>query len=244
MDRAGIPNRYMGNPMMDDLEPSDRDFDIPKDSVAIGMLPGSRPDAETNLLELLAAAAATHRLETSDPPMQWLVAAHGGFDIGRVAGLIEQGGAAGWRIEPPGPGDDASGIELRLIHEGEARVWIVRGRFVDLLDRSNVVIGLAGMANEQAVGMGKPLINVPTRGVQGRAFVKMKMEYFGESALMVEPDSEQVARAIVDILRDPQRQIRMAAAGRERMGEPGASQAIADEIIRAISDQPVEDRRA
>ena len=62
----------------------------------------------------------------------------------------------------------------------------------------------------------------------------MKMEFFGESAVAVSPEPADVARAISDLLNDPKKQARMIAAGRERMGLPGASEAMAQEILRAL----------
>jgi hypothetical protein len=69
----------------------------------------------------------------------------------------------------------------------------------------------------------------------------MKSDYFGESALAVPSDPARVAQAIWSLLDDPSRRARMIAAGRERMGEPGASEAIAQAIRRTLAsrDEPI-----
>jgi hypothetical protein len=65
----------------------------------------------------------------------------------------------------------------------------------------------------------------------GPAYVKMKMKYFGPSAFRVPSDPTSVANSIAELLSDTERQRKMGLAGQERMGTPGASQAISDEII-------------
>ncbi|OPZ01226.1 MAG: hypothetical protein BWZ10_03493 [candidate division BRC1 bacterium ADurb.BinA364] len=60
----------------------------------------------------------------------------------------------------------------------------------------------------------------------------MKSKYFGEAAWAVERRPEAIAAAVAALLADPARRERMSRAGRERMGDPGASAAIAGEIVR------------
>jgi hypothetical protein len=62
----------------------------------------------------------------------------------------------------------------------------------------------------------------------------MKSAYFGDAALAVPREPEAISAAIAKLLDDPDQRARMAAAGRERMGEPGASQAIAEAVIAAL----------
>lgn len=235
MDAARIPNAYVGNPMMDDLEGSGDDFGIPRDREVVALLPGSRRDAENNAIHLLAVAAATTTTAAGRGHLAFLFAVHPAFDAAAMRDGIAARRASGWRVEASEPGDAARGLVLRLRHAGGAGAWIVRDRLADVLRRCTVVVGLAGTANEQAVGLGKPLVTFPTSGVQGREYVRMKADYFGESAIAVPPDPVRVAEATWALLDDPARRARMIAAGRERMGEPGASDAIAREIRRRLA---------
>jgi uncharacterized protein (TIGR03492 family) len=110
----------------------------------------------------------------------------------------------------------------------------VEGSFADVVRGARVVVGLAGTANEQAIGLGKPLIVLTGRGAQGEAYTRMKMRFFGESAVLAPDDPDGFRRTLVDVLADAPRQQRMAAAGRERMGAPGASDAIADAVVELL----------
>jgi uncharacterized protein (TIGR03492 family) len=120
---------------------------------------------------------------------------------------------------------------MRLEHPAGMQVLVAKGRFADVLRLSRVVVGMAGTANEQAIGLGIPLVAVPSSGVQGERYVRMKMAYFGEAAVRAPRDPDAIASAVAGLLEDPGRCARMAAAGRERMGLPGASDAIAAAIL-------------
>src|SRR5690606_10834827 len=112
---------------------------------------------------------------------------------------------------------------------------IVEGRFADVLIAAELVVGMAGTGNEQAVGLGLPLIAVPSAGMQGERFVRMKAEYFGQAALSLPRDAGVISQAVYDLLHDPARRAAMGEAGRERMGRPGASRAIAAQIAALVT---------
>ena len=234
LERAGVRQRYVGNPMMDGLEGTGETFGLPLEKIVIGLLPGSRTEAEDNALHLLRVAAATTETRGPQSPLQFLYAVHPQFNVASVR--ERAAGVPGWSVVAPLDTDAARGIDLRLRHTSGVEAWIIQRHLADVLRRASLVVGLAGTANEQAVGLGKPLITFPAAGVQGKEYVKMKMEFFGESAVAVSPEPAEVARAIADLLNDPQKQARMIAAGRERMGLPGASEAMAQEILRALEE--------
>ena len=234
LDRAGVRQRYVGNPMMDGLEGTGETFGLQPEKTVIGLLPGSRTEAEDNALHLLRVAAATAESRGTQPPLQFLYAVHPQFNVAAVRERVAN--VPGWSVALPLNEDAARGIDLRLRHTSGVEAWIIQRHLADVLRRAALVVGLAGTANEQAVGLGKPLITFPAAGVQGKNYVNMKMEFFGEAALAVSPEPTDVARAIAGLLDDPQKQARMIAAGRERMGLPGASAAMATEILRVLEE--------
>jgi uncharacterized protein (TIGR03492 family) len=234
LDAARIRNRYVGNPMMDDLEGTGEGFGIPGDRDVVGLLPGSRGEAEDNALHLLAIAAESAVVGAGRPRLHFLFAVHPRFDEARLAREVGRRPEAGWRAATAAAGDAARGLVLRLGHASGVEAWLVKHHLADVLRRAALVVGLAGTANEQAVGLGKPLITFATSGVQGREYVRMKAEYFGDAALEVDPRPARVAEAIFAVLADPARRARMIEAGRERMGDPGASAAIAEAIQHVI----------
>ncbi|MDR7511334.1 MAG: hypothetical protein QN147_04835, partial [Armatimonadota bacterium] len=95
--------------------------------------------------------------------------------------------------------------------------------FWDAVARAAVVMGMAGTANEQAAGLGRPVVAFPGRGPQfGPQFLAMQARLLGE-ALVPCRDATEAASAVVRLLRDPQDRARRGAAGRARMGPPGAA---------------------
>jgi uncharacterized protein (TIGR03492 family) len=231
LNQARVKNRYVGNPMMDDLEGRRNGFGLPRERTVIGFLPGSRTDAAENALHMLEAAAAVDQTRFHTP-LLFLFAAANDLDISLISCRVaDRSGPDGWEIDEFAGKNPAHGIVLKLTHPPGGEAWFVKGHFADVLRRSSVVVGTAGTANEQAVGLGKPLITFPTEGVMGKRYVKMKMQFFGPAAIEVSAGPRRIARAVVDLLADKERQKRMAAAGCERMGQPGASKAIAGEIL-------------
>jgi uncharacterized protein (TIGR03492 family) len=232
---AGVRVRDVGNPMMDDLEGRGASFGLASGDLAIACLPGSRADAPRNARRLLALLPDAARLGA---PVTYLFAVGRDFDASMLAG-------DGWTVEREHEGDAAGAIELRLARDAGTRALVVRGRdaFADALRRATLVIGMAGTANEQAIGLGRPLVVLPAAGGQGEAFVRMKMRYFGDAAVRASAEPGALAETIVALLRDPARCARMAAAGRERMGAPGASDAISDEIIARLDSVSAREAR-
>lgn len=219
--------RDCGNPMMDGLEPI-----IPlacdATETPIVMLPGSRDDAEANTTILLSAAGD---LVKADPTRRYVffVPLHGGFRMPllRVP--------HGWQTDP------AMGKAI-LKHEQGARAVLETECFAEMLAIAEVAIGMAGTANEQAIGRGIPLIVVPATGAQGERYVRMKMQFFGPSALAVDRDPKSISAAILALLGDPRKRIAMGAEGRARMGDAGASVAIARNIVALLETMSVTER--
>lgn len=230
--KAGVPVRDLGNPMMDGLEGGGDRLGVPEGSTVVGMFPGTREDAEVNFLDLLAAAAAMARRSTDPARLRFLFPVRGGFDVAAMAAIIGTESALPG-ISPEVTGTD-DGVVLRVRLPGGAEAIVAKNRFADALRLADVVVGMAGTANEQAIGLGIPLVTAPSRGVQGERFVRMKMQFFGDSAVAVARDPDAIAAETLAILADPDRARRMGAAGRERMGAPGASRAIAGEIVASL----------
>jgi uncharacterized protein (TIGR03492 family) len=213
---AGVPCRDRGNPMMDGLDPADPAALCPPGETAVALLPGSRADATANARLLLEAAGllpgAPRALIAAAQPLDPAVAVPPGWM------------PAAWDAPLPGA------PHLALRHGGGARAVIVTDRFADCLHAATIAIGMAGTANEQAVGLGRPLVAVPGAGNQGTAFVAMKARYFGPAAVAAPRDAAAIARLAAGLLADPAGRAAMAAAGRARMGPPGAAAAIAADL--------------
>ena len=139
--------RFVGNPFMDPvLAPAAA---LPTARQRIGLLPGSRrPELEHNLLLLL-------QLIEKLP-----VAAELSVDLALVASLEDTAlqalaGSVGWRLE--------QGV---LSREDTVPITLRRDAFQSVLQHSDLVIGMAGTAIEQAVGLAKPALQLPGEGPQ------------------------------------------------------------------------------
>jgi uncharacterized protein (TIGR03492 family) len=225
--RHGVAARYLGNPMMDGVAPTGVAPKWRAGEVVVAVLPGSRSDREANALHVLRLIAEAHATYASVGPVHFAFVVTPAFALPAVMEQASRQAALDdtrWRPLPEGDG-------LRL---GALRASFSVAAFGDVVPRARVAIALAGTANEQAVGVGTPIVTFATAGPQGEAYLRMKMPWFGASAMQVAPEAAALAGAVRRILRDDLLHARMQRAGRERMGVPGASRAIADDLVRTL----------
>lgn len=211
-----FPAHDLGNPMMDDLQPSGRALPLRDGARAIGLLPGSRDEAYVNMGALLDVCLAITHQAPAGQAVDFYAAIAESLDVVRLAvGLGERG----WVLEPDGQA---------IVGPGDVRVLLCRGRFGDWIHRVQAVVGMAGTANEQCVGMGLPVFTFPGTGPQfNPAFAEAQTRLLGESIVLCSPEPAAIASAIWKVLGDAERLQAIRANGRARMGEPGASERIA-----------------
>jgi uncharacterized protein (TIGR03492 family) len=237
-----IPAFDMGNPMMDDLEPS-----IPKPIfypeleklekdrlLTITLLPGSRtPEAYQNWQNILQAVSGI--IEAFGRRQVLFLAAIAptlNLDFLRQS-LVSQGfvaqstdTASRWKI-PDG--------EALVFTQDKATVILTQHAYNDCLHRGDIAIAMAGTATEQFIGLGKPAIAIPGNGPQfTKAFAEAQSRLLGPSLILVE-QPHQVANIIQTLLRDPDRLQQIAENGIRRMGKPGAACRIADYLIQKLA---------
>lgn len=224
--------RFCGYPIMD-LAPAANaaevpPLQIPAGSTAITLLPGSRfPECLHNLLLLARLCAA---LERQDPERRWcfhaaVLPGTEGKELRALAAAI------GWSLEP---GRLVSG-------HGRVQLLLRSDAFAPILRSSDLVLGMAGTAVEQAVGLGKPVVQIPGRGPQfSYAFAEAQMRLLGPAVFTVgtgpagEAELEQAARLSLELLADPELPEGCAAVGLERVGPPGGSRGIAAAVLEAL----------
>ena len=141
------PVNFLGNPFMDPvLTPTPP---LPVVAQRVGLLPGSRrPELDANLGLML-------QLVTRLPQRNDL-----SLDLALVASLRNEDLAvlakrAGWTLQ--------AGV---LSREGALAIHVHRGGFQAVLQSSDLVIGMAGTAVEQAVGLCRPALQLPGGGPQ------------------------------------------------------------------------------
>ena len=211
--RRGVNAAYRGSFALDILPAPERDLaPLLTGAPVLALLPGQRGDAQTSLPVMLNAACAL-------PEMQALVAWPRPFD--------ELPPLPGWTLEECGDW----GV---LASRGTCRVWFLRGNFSAILHAAaasgGVALGTAGTANEQAAGLGVPVVGFPTAGPQYvPGFAVRQQRLLGAALTLTRPEASAVAQAVRGLLSGPQR----AAAvcdGQRRIGQAGALSQIAEEV--------------
>lgn len=109
--------------------------------------------------------------------------------------------------------------------------------FGSVLAGSTLIIGLSGTGNEQAAGLGKPVVSFFGRGSQyNKKFALAQKELLdGALVLVRDPAALTVAAEVWQLLRQPLERDKMAKIGRERMGQAGAVETIARYIGTALN---------
>lgn len=210
----GVHSIYVGNLMMDALHPSGTS--LAGGGSLVALLPGSRaPEAYRNASLLLQTV---ERLPVS---LRFAVALASELSLSDLGARVR---AVGWQTRLPQPDNVEKGLIGELV-KGEARVRVYQGRFADILHEATIVLGMAGTANEQAVGLGKPVVTCPGQGPQfTERFVAAQSRLLGKSVLVTEANPAALAAGVQRVLSDKELYRRMAEEGRQRMGEPGAAE--------------------
>ena len=203
----GIDARFLGNPIMDGIgEPGP---EKPADPPIIGLLPGSREEADANFRRILTV------IDGVPEQAQYLCALSPVLDIEKMAESVRNDG---WTL--------ASG---RLLCKGDKTVVMGKDLFESVLHDSTVVIGMAGTANEQAAGMGRSVISFVGAGAQTTPARMIDQErLLGGSAAYISDFPAGVSREISWLLAHPEERQRRGEIGRQRMGPPGGAKKIAE----------------
>jgi uncharacterized protein (TIGR03492 family) len=210
--------RFVGSMAMDTLPPPERDLSNLLDGrKVLVLLPGTRADVRFSLPMMLESAALLPELQ---PLVAWAM------DFSQVPL------APGWELELL---DEATAIARK----GSSQVWLLRGAFSAILHVGHIAIGTAGTANEQAAGMGIPVVAFPTKGPQyiyPNALRQSRL--LGKALRLVEARPEAIADAVRRFLQDPEAYAEARREGIERNGPRGALPRIASEIRQELERKP------
>jgi uncharacterized protein (TIGR03492 family) len=210
-----LPAIYLGNAMMDGLEPQGTDFGIGADDWAVTILMGSRvPEAYENWITLMLCAQLIARKIPHQ--VHFLVAIAPSLDMEKIMQTMLQ---KGWQR-----------IDEYTFKVQNARIILTQNTFSDCLHQCHLGLAMAGTATEQLVGLGKPIITIAGNGPQfTRRFAEEQADLLGCSINLIDKPA-QITEVLNQILQDPDYFQEVGRNGKERMGEPGASQRIAKHI--------------
>lgn len=239
--QLGKPVVFAGNPFLDGVIDAAHPTPQPPaqptpQGQSLALLPGSRmPEALHNLALMLQVVS---RLP---------IALHEGQNLRIQAALVSSltaeaieamAAPLGWQLDP----------SRSLLRRGPWQVELGWGQFAAILNRAGLVLASAGTASEQAVGLGKPVLQLCGRGPQFTAtFAEAQRRLLGPgvSCATGKPGSTAVLQATADLaaqhlaaLADPKAgpawKRQLAALGSERIGAPGGSAQIATAIMERI----------
>lgn len=213
---------FLGNPFMDPvLQPAPP---LPPAQSRIGLLPGSRrPELENNLRLLLAVV---ERL-TAAPDLSLDLALVPSLSDAELEAWAARGG---WRF-----------TGSKLEHPTGLSVHVHRRAFQAVLQGSDLVICMAGTAAEQAVGLARPVLQLPGHGPQfTAAFAEAQRRLLGPTVFCADGEAgsdgnlNRSARLALQLLERSRtdhaltQQCRIEA--QRRLGSSGGGRRMADAI--------------
>ncbi|NET14385.1 MAG: hypothetical protein F6K08_16925 [Okeania sp. SIO1H6] len=232
LNRQGIKKaEFVGTPVMDHLTSTGKNLQLKPELFTIAILPGSRlPEASINLCVLLKLVREIVKVMGENICQ---------FRAATVPILMSELEAIstceGWEYQDN---------KLKFLTEEYAiEVICYEDAFADILQYSNLVIGMAGTAIEQAVGLGKPVITIPGEGPSFTyRFAEAQTRLLGCSVQVI---GKKIANSL--ILQEAAQKVKETLAnqeylqvcidnGLERMGKPGASAKIADYLVKYLQE--------
>lgn len=205
---------FAGYPIMDLLNYPQPRLNLNQKLPLVAFLPGSRlPEACHNLVLMLELA---HLITI---PLEFYAAIVPAMQSELAAIATSQG----WQF-----------------HQGtfsrqQIQIHCPSDAFAEILDRASLVVGMAGTAVEQAVGLGKPVVQLVGKGPQFTyRFAEAQMRLLG-SSVQTCPTPADAALLIPQILQNPTYLAQCRANGQERVGQPGGSQAIAQQLLHILN---------
>jgi uncharacterized protein (TIGR03492 family) len=234
--QLGKPVVFAGNPFLDGVidaaHPSAQPPAQPTpQGQSLALLPGSRmPEALHNLGLMLQVVT-----RLPGQPLRIQAALVSSLTAEAVEAMAAP---LGWQLDP----------SRSLLRLGPWQVELGWGQFAAILNRADLALASAGTASEQAVGLGKPVLQLCGRGPQFTAtFAEAQRRLLGPgvSCATGKPGSSAVLQATAELaaqqlaaLADPEAGPRwrhqLAALGAERIGPPGGSAQIATAIMERI----------
>lgn len=214
----GVDARFAGNLMMDAVPRGDYDAARRRQKpLGATLLPGSR--ALTSESFALQVEALRMIAPEQRPDVFLAVAGSVNVDeLGRVAGLRRT------------PMLSSESADLGELSDGELTIHMARGEAMgNLIDASDLVLSQAGTATVQALGLGRPVITfVNPRDRRSRFSDEQNL--FGAARVVVDAEVAAVGAALRLLLDDAGERARLGDVGRDRIGGPGAMDAIVAEI--------------
>ncbi|WIJ24611.1 hypothetical protein [Devosia sp. RR2S18] len=214
LQQDGVDARAAGNVMMDAISSGPYDAAARRTRpLAVTLLPGARA-LTSESFELQVAALRTL---SEDMLPDIFMAVAGSANIENMAKRT------GLRRVPMLSHEPA---DLGQLADDRLTIHMARGNALgNVLAASDLVLSQAGTATIQALGLGKPAITfINPRDRRSR--FEDEQALFGDARIVVQPEAGEIGAALKKLLDDSAHRERLSQSGRDRIGGPGAMQAI------------------
>ena len=218
--------KFGGIPSLDKLKPTGKNLNLQANIPMIALLPGSRlPEAIRNFKLQLDFVLEICKL-TSFSRVQFRAAL-----VPRLMSKLEEiASSKGWECN-----------NNKLIHQNNAKrveILCYSDAFNDILHECTLMLGMAGLAVDQGIAIGKPVIQIPGEGPQFTySFAEAQTRLIGSCAQTIGtgPASletlREAARCVVDTINNKEYLLACVEKGQQRFGSPGASIRIANSLL-------------
>jgi uncharacterized protein (TIGR03492 family) len=240
LQQFAIPGFDLGNPMIDDtilLSPLSKGYIPPtplskggEEILTILLLPGSRtPEVERNWQVMIEAIYEVIKIYSE---VIFVAAIAPALDLEYFRESLLN---LNWKNEPLS--DDNNPIndpEAEIFRYNKAQIILSQNAYANCLHLADLAIAMAGTATEQFVGLGKAVFTIPGQGPQFTfAFAEAQTRLLGCSVILVNSPQEMGVR-IKSILTNPDFLNLIVKNGKQRMGDAGAANRIAQHLITQI----------
>jgi uncharacterized protein (TIGR03492 family) len=236
---------FGGIPSLDRLKPEGKDIQLGEGEKMVALLPGSRTiEAVRNFkLEMQLALEAAQL----NPAVKFRAAL-----VPSVMAEVEQIAAQmGWQYEQHSSPDRPDWVRLsnsQSTHPIE--ILCYSDAFNDIACRTTLVVGMAGLAVDQAMAIGKPIVQIAGEGPQFTyAFAEAQDRLLGLSVQTIGKQAatpailKEAAQCVVKTIEDTEYLAKCVENGQARFGPFGASARIANLILthldKAIVDKSI-----
>ncbi|ACK71894.1 conserved hypothetical protein [Gloeothece citriformis PCC 7424] len=226
---------FGGIPGLDRLTPTGKDLQLKPDVPMIALLPGSRlPEATRNFILQLQLVLEITKVMSIDKVQ---------FRAALVSSLMAQlddiAQSQGWHHDRGKltyySGDNSPVAEILCYSDA----------YNDIVYQCTLVLGMAGLAVDQAVAIGKPVIQVPGLGPQFTyQYAEAQTRLLGSSVQTIgtQPATSEIlgqaAVRVAQTLEDGDYLTNCVENGRNRLGSPGASYRIARFLLNSLGVCP------
>lgn len=232
---------FGGMPSADRIQPTGKALNLDESQQMVALLPGSRTaEAIRNFKVEMQLVQEVAQINPAIPFRAALVPSV----MDKVAQIASE---TGWHSEVMYTDNQSPWI--KLTHAGSAQypqpaeIFCYQDAYSDIIRRTTLVVGMAGLAIEQAVAIGKPIVQIPGEGPQFTyAFAEAQNRLHGLSiqtvgtAAATADTIKEAAQTVVSTLQDSDYLQACVENGFKKFGPLGGSARIANLILKHLDE--------